>query len=205
MSVSVCYDFGQTWSGIRTAVTSPTCHMRCRGDARGRGIRKHKHGHEGKASVHVLGRWRRLEDVGCWPRGKRLTRRLPLTLMSTHVHALHPLLKPLLEHLSHILWGHVVNTVSTSEHYCCRMQSLSHSPPTESISVLITYWWRSLFIKVLPVACGAKAFFNVPSPLTLYISKQQLPSSVFGLKGETLMAIWGLLFHYRGKCCFVSL
>lgn len=39
---------------------------------------------------------------------------------------------------------------------------------------------KNLFIKVLPVACGAKAFFYVPSLILLYISKQQLPSSVFG-------------------------
>ncbi len=46
--VCVCCDFGQTWSGIRTAVTSPTCHMRHRGDARGLGIRRHKDGHKEK-------------------------------------------------------------------------------------------------------------------------------------------------------------
>ncbi len=78
-----------------------------------------------------------------------------------HTRAHSPLasLNPVLERLSHIPQGHVVNTVLTSNHHPCRTPSLSCSPVTQAISVLITYQWRRLFIKTLPVACGAKVFF----------------------------------------------
>lgn len=58
-------------SGIKTAVTSPTCHMQHRGDARGQGIRRRKDGHKEEClcmyalpRAHVSEKVRMMEDVG---------------------------------------------------------------------------------------------------------------------------------------------
>lgn len=90
--VCVC-DFGQTWSGIRTAVTFPTCHMRHRGDARGQGIGEHKDGHKEKRVCVCIYVWKSNEHGRCvvvatW---KSLTWRHPLTLMSTQMYVLFTL------------------------------------------------------------------------------------------------------------------
>lgn len=198
--VCVCCDFGQTWSGIRTAVTSPTCHMPHRGYARGRGIGRHKGGHKEEGPCACTHDWRSKEAgrsrvaAATW---KCLTRRHPLTLMSTHTCA-RTLLACFLKYSPWAVesdppQGHVVNTALTSNHHPCR--SLLWPKP---FLVLITYQWRSLFIKVLPVACWAEAFFEAASLLTLYISKQQLPSSVFGWKGLRCVYVHGNISGHLG-------
>lgn len=64
--VCVCCDFGQTWSGIRTAVTFPTCHMQHRGDARGLYIRitRTDTRKSGCVCVRLLGKLRKMWGGG---------------------------------------------------------------------------------------------------------------------------------------------
>ena len=88
--------------------------------------------------IHVLERLRRMEDGG-WSHVKGLDlEALSVSDVHTRMCSSVMLLKLLLEHLSHILWGHIMNTASMSKHYHCRTHSLSCSPLTESISMLVT-------------------------------------------------------------------
>lgn len=100
------------------------------------------------------------------------------------------LLKLLLELLSHILWGHIVNTASVAKHYHCRTP-LPVLQSSDWINFDACYWWGILFIKVLPV--DQRLFW------CLFSTGSAVAFKWIWLKGITIMAFWGLLFHYSGK------